>query len=44
MNLGLLDQMNLGLMYSVNSGTHVDGTEETDLTYSKLSLTFNYRF
>ncbi|MGM0446372.1 MAG: hypothetical protein ACQEQH_08170 [Bacillota bacterium] len=43
-NLGLLNQMNLGLMYSVNSGTYTEGTDETDLSYSKLSITFNYRF
>lgn len=44
MNLNLLDQMNLGLMYSVNNGTYTEGTDETELSYSKLSLTFNYRF
>jgi hypothetical protein len=40
-----LEQMNVGLMYSVNNGTYTN-TEDpiSNLSYSKLSLTFNYRF
>ena len=48
MNLGQFDNesledMNVGLMYSVNNGVYDDGTEN-DVSYSKLSLTFNYNF
>jgi len=38
-----LEDMNVGLMYSVNNGTHT-GEDEVDVSYSKLSLTFNYNF
>ena len=39
-----LEDMNVGLMYSVNNGTYTEDSTETSLTYSKLSLTFNYNF